>query len=297
MDSPVPPLKLWLYVLMPLVFGIGGFLAYAHLKYPKPYMVSSGFSESLKNAIAENNAVKPKEKSIVIYGSSLPRYALPFIAEISKKISSQNNKVNILRISISRLNMRQAEGSNFFDYITKFPPDYLFIESNNTNIDNGTELLVGPVSLLYDDLCRNARKLFGMEEPDFNETPPVRRHFYSDQFDVKLFKSIRSTKRSVRSFADNKIANAAYEKLIKQKTKVIFINFPICSRLDSVYLTTDQKNKLQRLLDTYSGTYGIECWNYPNSLDTPYFSDGVHLNYKGAKKYTEWFVSQFNTLK
>jgi hypothetical protein len=298
MDNYVPPLKLWLYVLAPAVFVVGGFWGYAQLIYPQPYMVSRGFSESLKKAIVENNTVGPHEKSIIVFGSSLPRYDLPFISEIRDKISAQNIKVNILRISINRLNMEEAEHSNFFDYITKFPPDYLFFEVNNLNIDNDTETPVLAVDLLVDDIVRYVRKRSKSEEPDFNEVPPVKNHrFYWDGLNMELFGFIATSKHHVRAFSDNKIANASFAKLIKQKTKIIFLNFPVCTKLDSIFFNKDQKNKLQLLLDSYSRAYGIKCWNYPENMSISDFFDGVHLNYKGSKKYSEWFVSEFNKLK
>jgi hypothetical protein len=43
--------------------------------------------------------------------------------------------------------------------------------------------------------------------------------------------------------------------------------------------------------------YGIECWQYPTSFNDSDFIDGAHLNYKGAKKYEEWFVNKFNLLR
>jgi hypothetical protein len=297
MDNFVPPLKLWLYVLVIVILGSSGFLVYAQLKYPQASMFSQGFSESLENAIVKNDAVGPNEKSLIIFGSSFARCALPYVPVIRAKVSAQNKKVNVLRISMSGLNMTGAEYSNFFNYITEFPPDYLFLESNNLNIDHGAISSVDAVDLLYDDIFRSAKKLIGSELSDFNERPPVKSYFYSDKFNTSQFNAMISAKHSVRVFTDNKVANAAFAKLTKQKTKIIFLNFPMSPKSDPVYLNNDEKNKLRVLLALYEQNYGIECWNYPGFLDNSYFYDAGHVNYKGAKKYTEWFVSEFNKLK
>jgi len=297
MDNYVPPLKLWLYVFVIVFVGLAGFWGYAQFKYPKPYMVSSAFSESLKNAIAKNDADNPNAKSLVIYGSSLARCALPFISQIRAKIAANGHKVSIIRISISSINMKEAEYSHFFDYITEFPPDYLFFESNNLNVNSDDELPVPAADLLVDDLCRNVRKFLGLELPDFDEPPPVTGHFYQDKFNMQQFIATESIKRSVRAFSDNKVANDAFARLSKLKTKVIFLNFPLSPKSHPAYLNNDGKNKFEVLLASYAQHYGIECWSYPGPLDNSNFYDGGHLNYKGAKKYTEWFIETFNKLK
>jgi hypothetical protein len=85
--------------------------------------------------------------------------------------------------------------------------------------------------------------------------------------------------------------------LIKRKTKIIFLDMPRAPKLEMVWLTSDQKKDLQTLIQTYDQKYGIAYWKYPYSMRNADFTDGYHLNYKGAKKYQEWLAAQFKLLR
>ena len=94
------------------------------------------------------------------------------------------------------------------------------------------------------------------------------------------------------SFSQNKIANKAYHELVKKNTKIIFLEMPRAPKLESIYIDKNQKLKLKKLWATYNRIYGIECWQYPRRMNNSDFFDGGHLNYRGAEKYEEWFISK-----
>jgi hypothetical protein len=299
MDNSAPPLKLWFFVSGIVIFFLGGFFGYAYVEFPNSNVVGRLYSARIKKAIMKNDIIRPRQKSIVIFGSSLAHCDLPNVPEIEKMISDSNKKATVLRIAIHAFDMKKAEYSNFFSHITKYPPNYLFVETNDMNIDesNGDDEDGLPTSVLIDLMLKKMKEILGAESTEFNRPPPIGTTLHKDGFDTATFKKFVLSARHVRKFSDNKIANAAFAALIKHKTKVIFLELPLCARLNKVYLSDNEKIKLQRLYDTYLKTYGIPTWKYPVVMDDSDFLDGGHLNYKGGKKYEDWFATEFNKLK
>ena len=50
-------------------------------------------------------------------------------------------------------------------------------------------------------------------------------------------------------------------------------------------------------MDIYKQNYEIDYWPYPSVLPDSYFTEGFHVNYLGAKKYEDWFVSRFASMR
>lgn len=299
MDKTGPPLKLWFYTISITVSILLGFMAYS-LSNPERL----GFKEvtnGLKEAIIKNNRESPMHTSIVLLGSSLTGCAFQNTSEIEKKTSKNNSrKRNVLRIAINGLNNKIIDKIRFFDYITQSPPNYLFIESNHLNIDdNNPKDRFKILKLSLENMTFLLKNIIGANNhyEMITGKASIGSEFYKDNFDTTIYSKLLMKKRFVRTFLQNKTENKAFAELIEKNTKIIFLDMPRAPKLESVYLDNKQKVELNNLLEYYQKNYNIECWKYPNVMSNSDFSDGGHLNYKGAKKYSEWFVTKFNSLK
>jgi hypothetical protein len=295
MNEKSPPLKIWIYSISIAVVVI---LIFMIIPKDKKLQEFAGTQNALRTAIIKNNKPDSTATSIVFLGSSLSECAFNNSSSFEKKLSkNENHRARVLKVVIHSLNNKITSEIRFFDCITKSPPDYLFIESNNINIDEDTprekfKFLASSMENMISYL-RSTMQI--RKNYDFSpKAASSSSKFYKDNFDTIIYAKLLLKKRFVRSFLQNKIANEAYAELIKNNTKIIFLDLPRTSKFDSVWLDKNQKKEFNALMSTYNQKYGIECWKYPTSLNDSDFMDGAHLNYKGAKKYEEWFVNKFN---
>src|SRR3990170_8097899 len=244
MYEDAPPLKVWAYsvsaifslLLLFVLFTYSGFGPYAK--------VLERSNKSLEDALIEINK-DTSAISVVIVGSSLTEDALVDPKAIEEGIFKQTNKkANVLRVAIYFMNMDLAKRIDFFGYIRKYPPQYLFLENFGMNLDDGnlSSLLPVPVdaSLLY--LRNELRKKLGMNSnEDYYtkwhtfDTKPLP-EFYSDKFDSAAFRSLQTKKMTVRQASQNAIANEAYQALQKKKTKIVFLDMPQSDKLQRNFL-------------------------------------------------------------
>ena len=314
MNDKIPSLKLWGYAFG-LVFLIAGILfVLVFIDDMNPNRFSNQSLHDFEEAIKKNYNQSSKI-SILIFGSSLSRnaFANPDVLEnnLSKILKKE---VAVLKIAIGSLNMDRAEQSNFFNLVRQYPPDYLFIENNNLNIDyrdrsqqkesfnNSLDLLIGNklpvlIHLKLKNIKFYLKNIIGIKSSEIMEFLPPSDPFYSNNIDTSKYKTYFLKKGFIRHFSQNGIANKAYEDLNKKNSKVIFLHLPISSALDSAYLSNNDRIKMEQLLNYYSYKYNIETWNYPEYLSDSCFSDGAHLNYIGARKFDAWFLNKISAKK
>ncbi len=299
MNESSPPLKVWFYtfaaVAALLSFSIFGLEKNA-LKIKKSELVE------MKAHIKKTWKTNHKNQTTMLFlGSSLTGHALYNLADIKNRFNINNQKkINFFRFAINGLDNQILEDLQIFDYIIESPPDYLFIESNQINIDKiGSNEKLNLLNSCVNNLISFAKNSIGIVEYKsinfFKDTPESPLH--KDNFNSDIYSQFLQRKRLVRTFSQNKKANEAYAELIKRKTKIIFLDMPRAPKLEMVWLTANQKKELQTLLQTYHQKYGIAHWKYPYSMSNSDFTDGGHLNYKGAKKYQEWLAAQFKLLR
>ncbi|WP_458008635.1 hypothetical protein [Flavobacterium sp. PL002] len=298
MNEISPPLKIWGYA-----FSITALIILVFMIFPNntDNQKHKYTQNKLRKAIIKNNETSSTNTSIVLLGSSLTRCALENIPQIESELSKKKSrKSTVLRVSIDGLNNETIDQIRFFDFITKYPPNYLFIEINHLNIDDkSSNEMFDILESSLENMISFIKKTLGFSinyEIMISKTS-LESPFYKDHFDTVIYSQLLLKKRFVRTFLQNKTANKAYAELIKSNTKIIFLDMPRASKLESVWLDKNQKKKLDALMDTYKQKYGIECWKYPSTMNDSDFIDGGHLNYKGAKKYEQWFVTKFNLLK
>jgi len=297
MTNPVSAsLKSWLCTLIIVVIVLISFNIFFY--HPKNFIKTR---IRLKEAIVKNNTLNESEPSIVFLGSSLTRFGLESdIAIATKLFKNKHQKFHVLKVAIEDLDNKIVEKIKFFEYITKNPPAYLFIESNNLNLEIDQPEIQFYIKSSLDNMANFSKNIVGIavnEDVDFDLDPSIKGPFYKDKFDTLDYCRLLLVKTVVRKFAQNKIANKAYSELIRRNTKIIFLDIPYSKGIEENYIDKNQKNELKNLLKQYKNNYGIECWKYPNVIRNHYYIDGGHLNYKGAKIYSEWFCNKFNMLK
>ncbi len=308
MDEDIPPLKVWAYSAFMALGFLSLFLGYTYSPLGPYAKIFKAYNSNFENALIDNNTRDTSAISIVILGSSLTDRALLDAGEIEQAIAKQTNKrVNVLRVAIYDMNMDLAERINFFGYIIRYPPKYLFLENVGMNLDDvhGSMQIPDPVdaALLY--LRNKVRSVIGLvPHPNyyekwynFDSKPFAESDFYTDNFDSVTFKSLQSKRRSVRKPSVNEIANEAYLALSKMNSKVIFLGMPQSDKLQANFLDESGNVEFDNVKEFYRQHYNIDSWEYPGFMDDSYFMDGIHLNHKGSKIYQSWFVSQFASMK
>ena len=307
MFEEAPPLKVWIYPIVVFVAIVLAFLFYSYSAYGPYARVLELSNRRLEKALTENTR-DTSAISIVILGSSLTERALLDPHEIEDSIYHlTHKKVKVLRVALNYMDMDLAKRIDFFDYISKYPPHYLFIENFGLNLDDddSSSVIPVPIDAALLDIRNIIRKSLGLGSHDnyytkwytFDVKPLPGNEFYTDQFDSATFKSLQIKKCVVRKVTQNDVANNAYDALMKRNAKVIFLDMPQSNKLQANFLDNASTSELNEVLKFYNTQYRIDYWRFPRVMDDSCFADGAHLNSKGAVQYQKWFVSEFASKK
>jgi hypothetical protein len=256
--------------------------------------------------LIENNAVDTSAVSVVILGSSLLESAIVDSERLEGQIIKQTKrKTNVLRLAIYNMDMDIAERIDFFKCITKYPPKYLFIENIGMNLNDAPgEAIPVPIDAALLHLRNKFRSSIGLSVHEnyyakwytYNTKPLQENGFYTLDFDSLSFKAFQKKEMFVRKISDNETANAAYEAL-KGKTKIVFFGLPHSDKLRPHFLNENGTAEFNELMESYKQNYEIDYWPFPGFLPDSCFTEGFHVNYIGAQKYEDWFVSQFASIR
>lgn len=298
-----PPLRLWAYSVGTALGFFSLFLMYAYFPFGPYATTIKRSNSSLEKALIENNTTDTSAISLVFLGSSITERGLIDPSQLAKDLSERTGKkVNVLRVALFFMNMGVANRIDFFEHVTKHPPQYLFLENAAMNLDdvNSMDLPV-PIDAALLDLRNRIRRVIGLSSHDnyyekwytFDTHPAPDKDFYTGNFDSAAYEVLKSKIRVVRKPLDNARANAAYEALAKTSCKVIFLGFPRAEGIPKNFLTDETSIELDRALAYYHEHYGVDYWPYDEPESPSDFMDGLHMNYRGAAKYESWFVSQF----
>ncbi|HZI24706.1 MAG TPA: hypothetical protein VFD46_06490 [Chryseolinea sp.] len=303
MVDEAPPLRLWIFPILAVLTIVLSFLYYCYSDNGPYAKVVALSNKNLENALIENTR-DTSALSIVILGSSLTEYAFADPRGLADSIFKQTNKkTKVLRVALNFMDMSIAERIDFFDYITNYPPNYLFVENFSFNLENGdtTAAIPEPVNMVRLQIRNYIRNAIGMATEDnyyrkwytFDVKPLPGDYFYTDKFDSVTFKALLQAKKSsVRKVTQNGVANSAYEALTKRNSKVIFLDFPMRNQLVDTFMDDGSTSELNKTLQYYKNQYRIDYWQFPYMMDSSCFIDGAHLNSKGAMQYQKWFVSE-----
>jgi hypothetical protein len=298
MSEEVPPLRVWAFPIVVILVIAVSFFSYTYSSYGPYAKVVEQSNRNLERALIENSS-DTSAASIVILGSSLTERALLDPHAIEDSIFSlTRKKAKVLRVALNYMNMDLAKRIDFFNYVSKNPPDYLFIENFGLNLNDIDSVIPIPVpvdaALLH--IRNEIRGALGLGTHDnyykkwytFDLMP-----LPEERFDSMGFKSLQTKKCVVRKISQNEIANVAYDALMKKNSKVIFLDMPQSNKLQTNFLDQPSASQLNEMLRFYETQYRIDYWKFPDVLDDSCFNDGIHLNSKGAMQYQKWFVSEF----
>ncbi|MGZ9677125.1 hypothetical protein [Flavobacterium sp. GNP001] len=301
MNETSPPLKVWLYTVSTIlvlvlisVFGLQTEKKNKQIEY-------KNINTKVRKILKVNNSSNAARPSVVFLGSSLIGHALYNLNTIDEKFELKKTKASpkICSIAINALDNEKINKLKLFEELVNHPPDYLFIEINHILVDGEeTELTLKYLKIAINNLFLFVKNTIGLAPEktiNFFKIKPENALFH-DQFNIEDYKQLLQKKRSVRLFNENKILNEACLDLQLKKTKIIFIDLPRAPQLEQIWLSSTQKKVWIEVLKKYQRSYKIDFWKYPNLLNNSDFVDGGHLNYKGAKKYQDWLITQFKLL-
>jgi len=307
MASEAPSLRVWLFPLLVASLLVGSFLYYSYSSNGPYGQVVSQSNRNLEKALIDITQ-DTSAISIVILGSSLTQYALIDPVGLEDSISQlTNRKAKVLRVALNFMDMNLAQHIDFFEYISKYPPNYLFIENFSFNLDHdGKSAIPEQIDVALLQIRNLVRNALGQPAHDnyftkwytFDVKPLPDEDFYTHKFDSMTFKALLRSKESyVRQVSENSVANKAYEALMKSNARVVFLDMPLCTRFPHNFLGQQSTSELNKILEFYKTEYRVDYWRFPYPMDISYFFDGAHLNSKGAMQYQKWFVSEIASRK
>ena len=300
MYEDAPPLKVWTLTALAAFILLFLFLSYCYTDIGPYVKIVRESNTSLEKALIENTQ-DTSALSVVVIGSSLLERALADPKEVEQAIIEKTKKpAKFFRLSVYYMSMNIAEKMRFFEYIEKYPPDYLFIENIGINLDDPLgESLPTPIDAALLHLRNEFRSTAGLPTHEnyynrwyqFDHTPAATSSFFNFEFDSSMFKFLLTKRMIVRKVSENETANKAYAAL-KGKSKIFFLGMPQSDKLDPDFLDAEATTEFENVMKIYKENYDIGYWQYPVVMPDSCFSDGFHLNQPGARKYQEWFVSQ-----
>jgi hypothetical protein len=302
MTDDAPPLRTWGFPILASLAIVLSFLYYSYSNngpYAKTVALSN---KNLESALIENTR-DTSALSIVIFGSSLTEHALVDPRALEDSIYKRTNrKAKVLRVALSYLTPSVAQDIDFFDYIVKYPPNYLFVENFSFNLTHGdtTALTPDPINLALLNVRNIIRNAIGKPALDnyyikwytFDGKPQPGDIYYTHEFDSVMFKKLLHSKSSVRKMWQNNVINTAFDALAKNNTRVVFLDIPLNKLFPHNFMDQPTASELNKLLTVYKTRYHVDYWRFPYVMDNSFFTDGAHMNSKGGVQYQKWFVSE-----
>ena len=305
MADEAPPLRVLLYPILTVAAMVLLFFSYTYSSYGPYSQVVALSNKNLEKALIETTS-DTSTVSIVVVGSSLTEHAFENVRGIEDSIFRRTHKkAKILRVSLNYMDLDLSKRIDIYGYVSKYSPNYLFIENYCFNINNVDTAgrIAPPIDAALLQIRNYVRNAVGATTQDnyyikwytFDVKPP--NEFYTDDFDSLMFKGLQRNKCVARSATKNGVANSAFEVLMKKNTKVVFLDMPQSNKLQTNFLDRESTAELDEVLKFYKTRYHIDYWGLPRVMDDSSFTDGIHLNAKGAKQYQEWFVSELAAKK
>ena len=307
MTEEAPPLRTWLFPVLTALIILISFLYYCYSDDGPYANVVALSNRNLENALIENTR-DSSALSVVVLGSSLTEYALVDPRSLEDSISqATGKKANVLRVALNYMDTKVVKHIDFFGYINKYPPDYLFIETFSFNLDRAdtSTRIPEPINVALLHVRNFIRNAMGLPAHDnyytkwytFDVKPQPHENFYTHGFDSMTYKALLQAKSFVRKVSQNNAVNSAYDALTKRNVKVILLDMPLCSKFPHNFLDQQSTTEFNEIMKYYKTYHHVDYWQYPYVMDDSCFVDGAHLNSKGSMQYQKWFVSEIASKK
>jgi hypothetical protein len=305
MAEDAPPLRVWPYPILAASTMVALFLYYAYSSSGPYGRVVAQSNKNLEKALAELTR-DTSNLSIVVVGSSLTEHAFPDARETEDSIFRHTRKkTKVLRVALNYMDIGLARRIDLYNYLRKYPPDYLFLENFSFNIDHvdSASSITPPIDAALLEIRNIIRKALGVGTADnyyvkwytFGLKPT--HEFYSTNFDSVTFKGLQKKTCVARKVIKNGIANSTFDELVKRNTRVVFLDMPQSDKLQTNFLDREETSELDEVMKFYKTQHHVDYWRFPRVMDDECFTDGIHLNFKGAMQYQKWFVSEFPSIK
>lgn len=308
MSQEAPVLKVWLYAAIVFLTSLSLFVGYAYSSHGPYEEILQKSHRAMEDSLKKITQTDTAAISIVVLGSSLTEHAILDSREIEASILEKaNKKSHVFRIALNYFNMEVAERIDFFEYIVRYPPTYLFIENFSMNVEDevkGLSFPGLPIEMELLDLRNRFRQVIGAVSHEnyfvkwyTYDAKPLEVVGFLEGFDSTTFKLLLERRCVVRKISQNEVANRAFDKLSKAGTKVILLDMPQSDKLQTNFLDERGTKELEHLLSSYKKTYHVDYWKFPVLLPDSCFADGIHLSHAGSMRYKEWFASKFTSLE
>jgi len=296
---------------------------------------TSRFVEDPKKAIDEQKELRKFEynrlysiskPSVVIVGTSLVQYGLPFDDELTQYAQSTGLPQQFLRITRGR--NREEPFYFLFPHLLKNSPDYLFLQAElffldiNCNSDAAgssrevvatvrTDILPGSIKEVIHSLNSTTqifyRSLEHLYKDLLNKVSDTvrgdnnRRSYQNDSLIRKEMNKVAESERIVNAKCTFTIRNKNFNPVVEQfitditnkGTKIILLEMNRSFSGQSL-MGLDARNELNQTLFQISKQHDLTYWQFSGLADS-YYLDRAHLNNEGRKEFTSWFLSQLKS--
>lgn len=295
MEPVTPPIRIWFLVILTGVL----FLAAVQLFTMSPYGLESEVNELVRKHLLTIRPEKQGETSVFILGSSVTRDGFGESTDLEKELSSATHKkIRLIFYGISSMSLKSIVSTGIMDYLTRNPPDYLFMESDLLYLqENQNNAWWYKYNLIYlkQILTRKIKDKSKVVILSYYTGDGLSPDYYTRKSDTAQYKIYIKKHPRIINPDSNKAITRGFSKLYSEKTRIIFLDYPKSSRITSRNMAVS--GAYQHALQLFSQRYHTLNWKCPGNIAADsLFSDGAHLNSAGSRLYRDWFLKKAKTL-
>lgn len=254
---------------------------------------------------------KKSDYKVLIFGSSLTDAGVDNSPILTKNIRAQGKDIEIIKFHRAGANYTTLETDYFIEFVESIQPDVFCIEDQTFLL----QLMMGlkeTKAFGYDthfnfiyNINLIKHKLFPerVPEPGFMGAQDSTVTFNgNDMLSDKVMSHIDSTQYEVKyRFARKKRKTKRFNKLMgrlhEKGTRFIIHNVPRPHKIEEVFLSIEEKQKIAKLIEQYKTDYNLDYWIFEDKLPFQYYQDKSHLNIAGREVYSKWIFNKINQLE
>lgn len=229
----------------------------------------------------------PREKHIVVIGSSVIQRALWCPTKFSSIQQNPESRVNVFKIFEAGFQLEYfTKDLGLFDSLMKYQPDLILIEDNMLlmkNTDRFSEKLINEVYFEYKKTLRNGKNsLFNLDIEECYSPD------YVNKFDSI---SIKFTFPEIRTKQDNSFFSSVLESGKTKNLKIGLLRSPRSTIYNQAFSQSQSYSKVLKLRNHYLAEYNLDYIPFNEDFYWSYFLDEGHMNRKGQKLYSLWLLN------
>jgi hypothetical protein len=302
MKKTAPPIKVWIWVGLSYLV-IQSLILIFYLDDSKN-KINNELNYQLSNIKSEFKNTNGESFKVIVIGSSLTRYGVQCTNKLLNK-SSQHKKTTIQLTKIWYRGdpfKELIENTQLIEKLVLLKPNLIcfqkeFLTTILQHKDSSKgDFLVKKINIISDynnKLVHDLRTIINPIDSivQYGCTPMA---YKNKNIDTIHHKPMQKT---VKKLPDLEYAFNGLLPLKNANIKMMIVDIPRPQKKDINVFPETYNNNLQELLKVYKKELDIDYSNYTgNPMYYKHFVDGGHLNEEGSEIYTNWLLTQIETI-